>query len=66
MNKFFKDLLDEGRIDPAPVFEYESDGVIRKVYQFTGDGAGMAQGRFMDMGDMMNAYQTFNADREDI
>lgn len=62
MNSIFKELLDEGRIDPTPVFECEG----RKAYQFSGDGAGMSQSRFETLGDVLQAYSAFNLEQEDI
>lgn len=62
MNSIFKELLDEGRIDPIPVFE--CDG--RKAYQFSNEGAGMSLTRFQGFADVMQAYSAFNLDKEDV
>lgn len=62
MNSIFKELFDEGRIDPIPVFE--CDG--RKAYQFSNEGAGMSQKRFEEFGDVMQAYSAFMLDPEDV
>lgn len=66
MNKIFKDLLDEGRIDPKPLFEYEANGAQRRAYQFSESGQGMSAGRFLDLSDAMQAYDSLKLDEEDF
>ncbi len=62
MHAKFKECLDNGEIDPTPI--WECDG--RKAYMFTAKGRETTAARFLDYTDQLRLYYNFNLEKEDV